>query len=333
MPKQGSEARLSRLVFGIWAAAMLIHNVAFAQSTVDVSACFGQMLQNKFDFAQRDSLLLSALSRLSVTDIKTAQDNLSLAGAVPGLFVQGDDAKTEQNIHALFKENQLHENHYSETLMSSVWLNDKGYDVIEHCIDAVASGGDGLRYIYKVTKDRKLVLFQLFWSSKTGGPSSLNIIDSQLIGAHVDSNTVPAGKLFKPTTKLESDGKASSRPSVLGAAGTPIVLVPDKKDDEIIIILTTDQTHQPKWITIPNAAEPPPVYWAVTDTDKEISGSLRDLVFSREIRGRVIRIGGVDYNDRYDFDITMDPGYQVWGHPTCVYYTDPNKPPDSSNIH
>jgi len=296
---QKFSARLVVLFLGITFAAA-------AQNAPDPSKCFNDMLVNHYDFSKRQSLLLAALAITSQDNYEDAKKSLSLMAFVPsvGLF-SGDygDYKTKRD--RLFQYNKLNLNEYQEILLNSTWIGDRGYDVIEKCIDAQSFSGDGFHYRVE-TASPTLVAIQFLWSSPSHNMNAVHILDSQLFNGSVEG--VPDHKLFpKGGGSLE-----------VGKATVPIFVKREAATDPIFITVTTDLDRQPGVIRIDPLPSPKPLLW-------------RQFVLETDQQGHVIQHSPA-YEIRADnWTLTQKPsdGYEFAQLPTCTQ--DANYP--LSNVH
>lgn len=258
------------------------------------------MLVSKFDFRQRESLVLSALTLINKDNYAEAGRNASLLALFPqaGLF-KGDYADFEKKREQLFELNRLDENRYRETLLSAVWLGDNGYKALSACFDAVLNSGDGFREIHKVGGPNR-VSIQFLWSSSTDR-DSVEILDSSLENGHVEG--APAGKLLPPADKAKGHP-----PLVVSKASVPIVIIRDKIDEPVYITLSTSLQRQPDEIRIDPVLPERPVYWRFLELQTDASGQVMQFTPTPiDTRG-----------DQWNYAIPAPVGYVFAEKPSAV---------------
>ena len=287
--------------------------VAASENTVDPTKCFNDMLVSKFDFKQRDSLILSSLAMVNKDNFVDAGKNASLLGVIPGAgFFKGEYGDFERKRDQLFELNRLDENRYHETLLSSVWLGDNGYRALTACFDAVINSGDGFREIHKIGGPQR-VSIQFFWSSSTN-TNSIKLFDSTLENGHVQG--APAGKLFPPTGK---NGQASL---TVSKATVPIVIFRDNVNEPIFITLKTSLERQPEEIRIDPVPAERPVFWKFFELETDASGTVKVFTPRRiDTRG-----------DEWSYVFQADPGFVFAEKPTAVMTGGDNTQITSANV-
>ena len=290
-----SSKRLKTKAIGILFAVCTSVHFAAAQD-IDPSKCFQDMLVNHYDFSQRENLLLSALAIVDDHTFKDSGSNNSLTGSYAGYSLTDKYSQWDKERRDLFEYNKLDINQYKQLLISSTWIGDQGYSVIETCLNTLALGGDGFRYKVEVASPQ-LVYIQFKWSDPQNGASKVRILNSKIENGNVDDE--PPHKLFSPKT-----------PMVVGGAAVPIAIKREKVTDDIFITLTTSLNKQPGVIRIRHLPVEKPIIWKRFVVETDPGGKVISHSVTREIKG-----------DQWIQVLTPDAGYQFAEAPTCTQNT------------
>jgi hypothetical protein len=287
--------RFRTMVLGILFIVCTSAHFATAQD-IDPSKCFQDMLVNHYDFSQRENLLLSALAIVDDHTFKDSGANNSLTGSYAGFSLTDKYNQWDKERRDLFTYNKLDINQYKQLLISSSWIGDQGYSVIEACLNTLALGGDGFRYKVEFASPQ-LVYLQFKWSDPQSGASSVRILNSSIENGNVDG--APAHKLFSPKT-----------PIVVGRAAVPIAIRREKVTDDIFITLTTSLDKQPGVIRIRHLPPEKPIIWKRFVVETDPGGHVIPHSLTKEINA-----------DQWSLTLTPSTGYEFAEEPTCTQNT------------
>lgn len=287
-----SSKRFRTTAIGILFVVCTSAHFAAAQD-IDPSKCFQDMLVNHYDFSQRENLMLSALAIVDDHTFKDSGANNSLTGSYAGYSVTDKYSQWDKERRDLFTYNKLDINQYKQLLISSTWIGDQGYSVIETCLNTLALGGDGFRYKVEFASSQ-LVYIQFKWSDPQNGASTVRILNSKIENGNVDD--APAHKLFSPKT-----------PMVVGRAAVPIAVRREKVTDDIFITLTTSLDKQPGVIRIRHLPLEKPIMWKRFVVETDPGGNAVQHTDTREIKA-----------EQWALVLTPSTGYEFAGEPTCT---------------
>jgi hypothetical protein len=290
-----SSKRLTTTAINILFVVCTSAHFAAAQD-IDPSKCFQDMLVTHYDFSQRENLLLSALAIVDEHTFKDSGKNNSLTGSYAGYSLTDKYSEWDKERGDLFEYNKLDISQYKQLLISSTWIGDQGYSVIETCLNTLALSGDGFRYKVEVASPQ-LVYIQFKWSDPQNGASTVRILNSKIENGNVEDE--PPHKLFSPKT-----------PIVFGAAAVPIAIKREKITDDIFITLTTSLNKQPGVIRIRHLPVEKPIIWKRCMVETDPTGKVISHSVTREIRA-----------DQWEQVLKPDAGYQFAEEPTCTQNT------------
>ena len=269
----------------------------------DPSKCFQNMLVNHYDFSQRDSLLLSALAIVDEKTWKDAGTNESLEGAYGLISGKGTYQEWDKERREFFSYNKLDINQYKEILLHSTWIGDRGYGVIEKCLDNMFGDRDGFHYTVRFASP-ELVTIQFHWSDPRTQVNFAKIIDSKIVNGNVDG---------------EVKHKLSSNPIKVGKASVPIFVKREVASDAIFITLTTDLDRQPDVIRIDPLPPEKTIVFRQFVRETDPTGNAVTHADSKEIAAA-------------QWVLTLKPseGYEFAEKPSCTI--DPHYPLSFVNI-
>jgi hypothetical protein len=272
--------------------------IAVAQD-VDPSKCFQRMLKDEFDFSQRENLLLSAMAMIDSHNYKDAGENQSLKGGYGPYKLDEKYDSWNKERNDLFSYNKLDIARYREMLLHSSWIGDRGYEVIEKCLDTQSFDQDGFRYKVEYASPTRVTI-QFRWSSPQKNSGTIEIFDSTLVDGSVDG--APPGKLFSPQKPME-----------VGKASVPIFINRASETKDIFITLKTSLDRQPGTIRIRQSLPEKPITLKqfVVETDRE--GNEVEHTDTQEIRS---------VNDQWELSINASDGYEFVTKPTCTLTAD-----------
>jgi hypothetical protein len=293
------------MLLGILLASLLLFalpGTAAAQSYFDVSPCFNDLLQQKFDYTSTEKLALATLSQVSQSTYEQFKHDGKLSVMYSFLPLSASYADFDEKRSNYFSLRKLDINYYRAISISSRTLGDAGYAVITNCISQLASKADGFHYLYTVD-DPRAASVQFFWRPPVNAATinQVKVTDSTLVNAFVVNGESYKGHLY-------DHGFFRFDPKI-GVASPVILLNREDLDSVIRISLVTEPQLNTGFITIPPVPKPLPAPEIVTsfvDTNWPFEFDKLDPA------NKLVGGGTPDCNDCREFERVVDlPGEVV----------------------
>jgi hypothetical protein len=226
-----------------------------AQSALDVSPCFNELLQQKLDYTSTEDLRLATLAQISEKTYDAFRRDGKLSAQYGILSGSASYADFSDKRRQYFSQHKLDLSYYQAISTSSRTLGREAYAVITDCIGKVASHADGFHWLYTID-DPTAASVQFFWRSPVNAPAveQVRVVDSVLDNAQVVNGQSHPGHLFEVP--------AWWQPSPRIGLATPVILLRRVDKSSVIrIAITTDPQLNTGFITIPSVppAVPEPV--------------------------------------------------------------------------
>lgn len=172
-----------------------------AQSQLDISKCFDQLLGQRQGSKSYGKLQLAFLSRINEENYaQRARDaNLMFPGIASGDYRAFNE---QRKLH--FDRWQLEASYYQSVALSSTVLASEDKSIIQACIDSTASSQLGFHYLVSA-EDRTSASLRFFWQPLTE-KSTMRVTGSILENAEVVGIKVKKGKLFPPRARVSGSG-------------------------------------------------------------------------------------------------------------------------------
>lgn len=237
--------------YGLLAIAFLMSAEPTRAQYFDVSPCFNNLLQQKFDYTSTEELKYATLAQISESTYESFKHDGKLSVDFDFLPLSASYSDFDTKRRNYFSLHKLDINYYRAISTSHRVLGDAAYGLITNCIDQLASKSDGFHYLYTV-EDAKSADVQFFWRPQVNARDIdlITITDSTLVNAVVVNGDSYKGHLY--------DHAFYKRTPRIGIASPVILLTRTDPDTVIRISLVTDPAVNTGFITIPAVPRPVP---------------------------------------------------------------------------